>query len=57
MENLQFVKSQYVLHLNHSYKTHQRFYIMTELCNGGDLDMLRKAKGYLGEEECRLVLR
>ena len=57
MENLIFVKSQYVLHLNHCYKTHSRFYIMTELCNGGDLELLRKAKGFLAEEECRLILR
>jgi hypothetical protein len=36
-----------------SYKTHSRYYIFTELCNGGDLMMLKKAKGSLVEEEAR----
>ena len=43
--------------MNQSYKTHSRYYIFTELCNGGDLLMLKQARGKISEEESRLILR
>lgn len=50
------MRSDKVIHLNHSYKTHSRYYIFTELCNGGDLHMLKRARGTISEEEARLLL-
>ena len=41
------------------YKTHQHFYIFTDLCNGGDLNLLKKSRpsGRLTEQECRIVMK
>lgn len=47
-----------ILRLNKIYRTHKRIYIITEACNGGDLDNLRRAKGgFLSENETRLIMR
>jgi serine/threonine protein kinase len=52
------VKSPYVIALKDVTKTHNNYYLALELCNGGDLDNYRKARGgYLKEPEARLILR
>lgn len=52
------VKSPYVIALKDVTKTHSNYYLAMELCNGGDLDNYRKARGgYLEEPEARLILR
>lgn len=47
-----------ILRLDKIYRTHKRIYIITEACNGGDIDNLRRAKGgFLSEKETRLIMR
>jgi serine/threonine protein kinase len=53
------ITSPSVVSMRRYYKTHSHFYIFTELCNGGDLSLLKKArlgKG-ISEEECRVIMR
>ncbi len=53
------ISSPYVVSMRRYYKTHSHFYIFTELCNGGDLSLLKNArlgKG-ISEEECRIIMR
>ena len=61
INNLQMITSPYVVGLRKYYKTRSHFYIFTELCNGGDLGLLKKARSYKGagvsEEECRLIMK
>ena len=53
------IKSQHVMGMRKYYKTHQHYYIFTELSNCGDLNLLKKARpnGRLTEEEGRLIMR
>lgn len=53
------IKSSHVIGLKKHYKTHDHYYIITELCNGGDLSLLKKSRpgGRLSEEECRLIMK
>jgi serine/threonine protein kinase len=46
-----------VIALEKIYKTHSNYYIFTSLCNGGDLNMLKKARGSLTEHESRLIMK
>lgn len=39
------IRSDYVVALRDATKTASNFYLVMELCNGGDLDQLRRAKG------------
>ena len=57
--NLSLVRSPHVISLKKYYKTHQHFYIFTELCNGGDLNLLKKSRpnGRLSEEECQILMK
>lgn len=59
IQNLQMINSSSVVSMRRYYKTHTHFYIFTELCNGGDLGMLKKARQGRGisEEECRVIMR
>ena len=59
IENLSLISSQHVIRLRKFYKTHSHFYIFTDLCNGGDLNQLKKSRGVTGaltEEECRGIM-
>ena len=38
-------------------RTTNNFYLVMELCNGGDLANLKKAKGRFKENEARLILQ
>ena len=49
VENLAQIRSQHVIFMSQSYKTQSRYYIFTELCNGGDLQLLKAARGRLTE--------
>ena len=44
--NQSLVKSEYVARLEKAIKTDNRYYIMLEYCNGGDLDEIMTAKEY-----------
>lgn len=57
IRNLSLVKSQNVIQLNKTYKTHSSIYIFTELCNGGDVSSLIESRGSLTESEARLIMR
>jgi serine/threonine protein kinase len=37
-------------------KTPSSFYLLTELCNGGDLEKLLRMRSRISEEESRLIL-
>jgi serine/threonine protein kinase len=57
VDNLGKIKSNNVIELKASYKTHSRIYIITEACNGGDLSILKRAQGgKFSEQICRLIL-
>lgn len=59
IENLSLVRSPHIISLKQHYKTKQHYYIFTELCNGGDLGLLKKSRpgGRLSEDECRVVMK
>lgn len=58
ISNLEMIKSENVIKLEKIYRTHKRIYIITEACNGGDLEQFRRARGgFLSEAETRLVMR
>ena len=47
-----------VIRSSKTYKTHKSYYIITDFCNGGDLNQLLEAKGgSLTEEETRIVMK
>jgi serine/threonine protein kinase len=51
------IRNEYVVQLMDGTKTQSTIYLSLELCNGGDLDGLRKARGlYLPEIEARVIL-
>lgn len=55
--NLEMVESDGVIRLFKTFKTSTHFYIMTELCNGGDVSELLEARGgKLTEVEARILL-
>jgi hypothetical protein len=57
MTNLGLIKSDKVISLKATYKTHSRIYIITEACNGGDLSLLKEAKGgFIPEAECKIII-
>lgn len=52
------IKAPNVIRLEKVYRTHRRLYIITEACNGGDLEQLRKSRGgFLSEKETRLIMQ
>jgi serine/threonine-protein kinase ULK/ATG1 len=52
------IRSPHVVALRDATKTQSNYYLAMELCNGGDLDGFRKARGgFLQEQEARLILR
>lgn len=53
------VKSPHVIGVRKYYKTHSHFYLFTEVCNGGDLSLLKKSRpgGRLSEPECRILMK
>ena len=44
--NLHLIESEYVIKLKSATKTDNRYYMMIEYCNGGDLEGLMEAKGF-----------
>ena len=59
IENLSMIKSPHVISMKKYYKTHSQYYIFTEVCNGGDLSLLKKSRpsGRIREEECRIIMK
>jgi hormonally upregulated Neu-associated kinase len=52
------IQSPNVVALRDATKTTSNYYLAMELCNGGDLDNFRKARGgSLKEKEARIILR
>ena len=52
------IQSEFVVALKDGTKTANNIYLSLELCNGGDLEMLRKARGqYISELEARIILQ
>ena len=51
------VESQYTIGLIKAYKTKTRHYLITELCNGGDLQQLLFLRKKIPEEEARIIIR
>ncbi len=51
------VTSDHVVKLIKPYKSKQRHYLITELCNGGDLQGLINLRKRLTEDEARILLR
>ena len=39
------IHSENIIHLSKWYKTHANYYIFTNVCNGGDISLLKKARG------------
>jgi calcium/calmodulin-dependent protein kinase I len=50
VELLSTLDSQFVIKLYKAYKTETHYYIITELCNGGGLDQLIRARGRLSDD-------
>lgn len=42
--------------LHDAFKTRSNFYLVTEVCNGGDLLYLNRVRGHLKENEARIIL-
>ena len=51
------IRSPYVIKLKDLTKTANRFYLIMEYCNGGDLDSLKKLRKRFKEKEARLILK
>lgn len=57
LKNLRIIRSPNVIKLVKHFRTHQRIYILTEACNGGDLEQFLKLRGgRLDECETRLIM-
>jgi calcium-dependent protein kinase len=50
------IRSEKIVRLHGAYKTSKRYYMILDICNGGDLFGLLQAKGRLMEEEAKLIL-
>jgi serine/threonine protein kinase len=51
------IRSPYVVALRDATKTKNNFYLAMELCNGGDLNGFKQARGgYLNEQEARFII-
>ena len=50
------IKSPYVIRLHDLHKTENNFYLIMELCNGGDLENLKNIRGRFKENEARIIL-
>ncbi len=52
------INSQNVIRLHDVQRTENRFYIIMELCNGGDIEKLKELRGgRFTELEARIILR
>jgi len=51
------VNSRHVIKVIKAYKSTSRHYLITELCNAGDLSSLVRTKGRLYEDEAIIILR
>ena len=52
------IKNKNVVGLVTATKTLSNYYLVMEMCNGGDLEKFMKARGgYLTEPEARLILK
>jgi serine/threonine protein kinase len=51
------IQSHHSIKLIHAYKTKLRHYLITELCNAGDLSKLLKMRMMIPEVEARVILR
>jgi serine/threonine protein kinase len=54
---LQLLKHKNVIHLHSYSQTSNRYYLIFDTCNGGDLEMLQKARGKLTEKEGKIILK
>ncbi len=50
------IHSPHVLRVVKPYKTPHRHYLITELCNGGDLAKLIRLRGSLTEPEAKIMI-
>eukprot|EP00347_Sterkiella_histriomuscorum_P009526 403340869 len=57
VDTLKLVNSKHVIKVIKAYKTQSRHYLITELCNGGDLSSLIKARQTLPEDEAIIILK
>jgi serine/threonine-protein kinase ULK/ATG1 len=51
------IESKYVIKLHDIQRTENNFYLIMELCNGGDLEKLKEARGKFTELEARIILQ
>jgi serine/threonine protein kinase len=51
------INSPYVIRLVDLQRTENNFYLVTELCNGGDLNNLRRVRKRFQEAEARVILQ
>lgn len=51
------IKSPHVIQLHDLQKTENNFYLIMELCNGGDLNNLKEIRGRFKEQEARVILQ
>ena len=57
VDALQMISSEHVVKLIKPYKSKQRHYLITELCNGGDLQGLVNLRKQLSEDDARMIIR
>ena len=57
VEVMQMIHSKHVIKVIKAYKSQSRHYLITELCNSGDLSTLMDVRRHLTEEEARIILK
>ncbi|CDW74806.1 protein kinase domain containing protein [Stylonychia lemnae] len=57
VDTLQMVNSNHVIKVIKAYKSTSRHYLITELCNAGDLSSLVRSRSRLYEDEAIIILR
>ena len=57
VEVLQMIHSKHVIKVIKAYKSQSRHYLITELCNSGDLSTLMDVRRHLSEDEARIILK
>ncbi|CDW75810.1 protein kinase domain containing protein [Stylonychia lemnae] len=51
------IQSPYVIQLYDLQRTENNYYLIMQLCNGGDLDNLKNLRGRFKEQEARIILQ
>eukprot|EP00347_Sterkiella_histriomuscorum_P003162 403365355 len=57
IELLQLVKSKHTMQMYKAYKGKQRYYLISELCNGGDLQLLMTVRKQLPENQAKAIIK